>query len=146
MADNTVRCTVFAEIHIQIRDPGDRFCKVSLQVIQILSLIHISFATLMFYVLYLVGFQLGANGYLLAIISGDLVSVLFLGRTGKLWNDVELKGLNKNLWQQMLRFSLPMSPAQISFWVINASDLFFVREMCDGIDGHSGEMCIRDRR
>lgn len=35
MADNTVRCTVFAEIHIQIRDPGDRFCKVSLQVIQI---------------------------------------------------------------------------------------------------------------
>lgn len=35
MADNTVRCTVFAEIHIQIRDPGARFCKVSLQVIQI---------------------------------------------------------------------------------------------------------------
>ena len=98
-----------------------------------------TFATLMFYVLYLVGFQLGANGYLLAIISGDLVSVLFLCLTGKLWNYVELKGLNKNLWQQMLRFSLPMIPAQISFWVINASDLFFVREMCDGIDGHSGD-------
>ena len=32
-----------------------------------------------------------------------------------------------------------MIPAQISFWVINASDLFFVREMCDGIDGHSGD-------
>ena len=98
-----------------------------------------TFATLMFYVLYLVGFQLGANGYLLAIISGDLVSILFLCLTGKLWNYVELKGLNKNLWQQMLRFSLPMIPAQISFWVINASDLFFVREMCDGIDGHSGD-------
>ena len=98
-----------------------------------------TFATLMFYVLYLVGFKLGANGYLLAIISGDLVSVLFLCLTGKLWNYVELKGLNKNLWQQMLRFSLPMIPAQISFWIINASDLFFVREMCDGIDGHSGD-------
>jgi O-antigen/teichoic acid export membrane protein len=35
-----------------------------------------TFATLMFYVLYLVGFHWGANGYLLAIISGDLVSVL----------------------------------------------------------------------
>ena len=98
-----------------------------------------TFATLMFYVLYLVGFKLGANGYLLAIISGDLVSVLFLCLTGKLWNYVELKGLNKNLWQQMLRFSLPMIPAQISFWVINASDLFFVREMCGGLDGHSGD-------
>ena len=32
-----------------------------------------------------------------------------------------------------------MIPAQISFWIINASDLFFVREMCDGLDGHSGD-------
>ena len=96
-------------------------------------------ATMAFYALYLVGFHWGANGYLLAIISGDLVSVLFLCLTGKLWNFVELKGLNKDLWKQMLRFSLPMIPAQISFWVINASDLFFVREMCSGLDGHSGD-------
>ena len=95
-------------------------------------------ATMAFYVLYLVGFKWGANGYLLAIISGDLVSVLFLMFTGKLWNYVELKGLNKDLWKQMLRFSLPMIPAQISFWIINASDLFFVREMCNGLDGRDG--------
>ena len=43
-------------------------------------------ATMAFYALYLVGFRWGANGYLLAIISGDLVSVLFLCLTGKLWN------------------------------------------------------------
>ena len=47
--------------------------------------------------------------------------------------------INKTLWKQMLHFSLPMIPAQISFWIINASDLFFVREMCDGLDGHSGD-------
>ena len=76
--------------------------------------------------------------YLLAIISGDLVSVLFLMVTGKLWNYVELKGINKDLWKQMLHFSLPMIPAQISFWIINASDLFFVREMCNGLDGRDG--------
>ena len=95
-------------------------------------------ATMAFYVLYLVGFKWGANGYLLAIISGDLASVLFLMFTGKLWNYVELKGINKGLWKQMLRFSLPMIPAQISFWIINASDLFFVREMCNGLDGRDG--------
>ena len=99
-----------------------------------------TFATLMFYVLYLVGFHWGANGYLLAIISGDFVSVLFLCVTGKLWNYVELRGLNKTLWRQMLRFSLPMIPAQISFWVINASDLFFVREMCNGLGDNSGDV------
>ena len=95
-------------------------------------------ATMAFYVLYLVGFKWGANGYLLAIISGDFVSVLFLMVTGKLWNYVELKGINKDLWKQMLHFSLPMIPAQISFWIINASDLFFVREMCNGLDGRDG--------
>ena len=95
-------------------------------------------ATMAFYVLYLVGFKWGANGYLLAIISGDFVSVLFLMFTGKLWNYIELKGINKNLWKQMLHFSLPMIPAQISFWIINASDLFFVREMCNGLDGRDG--------
>ena len=95
-------------------------------------------ATMAFYVLYLVGFKWGANGYLLAIISGDLSSVLFLMFTGKLWNYVELKGINKDLWKQMLRFSLPMIPAQISFWIINASDLFFVREMCNGLHGRDG--------
>ena len=96
-------------------------------------------ATMAFYALYLVGFKWGANGYLLAIISGDLVSVLFLMFTGRLWDFIELKGINKTLWKQMLHFSLPMIPAQISFWIINASDLFFVREMCDGLDGHSGD-------
>ena len=95
-------------------------------------------ATMAFYVLYLVGFKWGANGYLLAIISGDFVSVLFLCITGKLWNYLEFRGVNRGLWRQMLHFSLPMIPAQISFWIINASDLFFVRRMCDGLGGHDG--------
>ena len=66
-----------------------------------------TFATLMFYVLYLVGFQLGANGYLLAIISGDLVSVLFLCLTGKLWNYVEVEGPE----QEPLAADAPLLPA-----------------------------------
>ena len=39
----------------------------------------------------------------------------------------------------MMRYALPMVPAQISFWVINASDLFFVQAMCEGYQGQSGE-------
>ncbi|MGN0708240.1 MAG: lipopolysaccharide biosynthesis protein [Faecalibacterium sp.] len=98
-----------------------------------------TFSTLMFYVLYLVGLRMGAAGYLLAIICGDMTSILFLTFRCRLWEYVELRRLNRPLWKQMLRFSLPMIPAQISFWVINASDLFFVRQMCGGLDGHTGE-------
>ena len=85
-------------------------------------------ATMAFYVLYLVGFKWGANGYLLAIISGDF-GQRFVPRAspencGTTWSSGASTG---GLWKQMLHFSLPMIPAQISFWIINASDLFFVR-------------------
>ena len=97
-----------------------------------------TFATLMFYVLYLVVLDMGAEGYLLAIICGDVASSLFLFFTGKLWRYVDFSIINRALWKEMLRFSLPMIPAQISFWIINASDMFFVNAMCDGIQGRSG--------
>ena len=67
-----------------------------------------TFATLMFYVLYLVGFQLGANGYLLAIISGDLVSVLFLCLTNG--EAVELCGA-QGPEQEPLAADAPLLPA-----------------------------------
>ena len=38
----------------------------------------------------------------------------------------------------MLRYCLPMIPASISFWIINASDMFFVQGMCEGYAGRSG--------
>ena len=97
-----------------------------------------TFATLMFYVLYLVALDMGAEGYLLAIICGDATSSLFLFFTGKLWRYVDLRTINRRLWREMLRFSLPMIPAQISFWIINASDMFFVNGMCDGVGGRTG--------
>ena len=39
----------------------------------------------------------------------------------------------------MMGYALPMVPAQISFWIINASDLFFVKVMCNGYEGQAGE-------
>ena len=97
-----------------------------------------TFATLMFYVLYLVVLNMGAEGYLLAIICGDVTSSLFLFITGKLWRYIDFSFINRRLWREMLRFSLPMIPAQISFWIINASDMFFVNGMCGGMEGRTG--------
>lgn len=98
-----------------------------------------TFTTLLGYVVFLLVFHMGAEGYLLAIICGDLLSALFLFAAADLWKYLDFRRLNFRLWREMLRFSLPMIPAQISFWVINASDLFFVKYLCDGVDGRSGD-------
>lgn len=88
-----------------------------------------TFATLAFYVLFLVVWPMGANGYLLAIICGDGLSALFVFWAAGLKRYVNFKKFNGQLWKNMMRYALPMIPAQISFWVINASDLFFVTYM-----------------
>lgn len=86
-------------------------------------------ATVVFYVLFLVVWPMGANGYLLAIICGDGCSALFVFCIAGLRRYVNFRRFNRELWKAMMRYALPMIPAQISFWVINASDLFFVTYM-----------------
>ncbi|MGN0974440.1 MAG: polysaccharide biosynthesis C-terminal domain-containing protein [Gemmiger sp.] len=92
-----------------------------------------------FLLLYLSVFRLGAAGYLLAVFSSDAVSTVFVFMAGGCWHYLSPRRFSAKLWKDMLRYCLPMIPASISFWVINASDTFFVEAMCDGYRGYSGE-------
>ena len=92
---------------------------------------------LVFYYLFLDVLDLGANGYLLAMACSDALSAIFVFIAGHCHQYFSFKKFNKALWKDMLRYCIPMIPASISFWIINASDLFYVQGMCDGIDGKS---------
>ena len=91
-----------------------------------------------FMILFLSGFHMGAEGYLLALICSDFLSALFVFLTAGLRRYLKPRHFNRTLWKAMMAYALPMIPAQISFWVINASDLFFVKTMCDGFQGQAG--------
>ena len=81
---------------------------------------------------------MGATGFLLANACADAVSAVFVfvwGRCGRFFRPEKF---DPALWKEMLRYCVPMIPAAISFWIINASDLFFVQAMCEGHNGHSG--------
>lgn len=91
-----------------------------------------------FTILFLSGFGMGAKGYVLAIICSDALSALFVFAIAGLGRYLRPRYFSAGLWKQMLAYSLPMVPALISFWVINASDLFFVQAMCDGYQDQAG--------
>ena len=91
-----------------------------------------------FTILFLSGFHMGAKGYVMAIICSDALSALFVFFIAGLGRYLRPRFHSTALWKQMLAYSLPMVPAQISFWVINASDLFFVQAMCDGYQDQAG--------
>lgn len=100
-------------------------------------------ATLLgFLLLYLNVFHMGAAGYLLAVLSSDAVSTVFVFLCGRCWRYLDFKRFNARLWGEMLRYCLPMIPASISFWIINASDTFFVNAMCNGTNGLSGTVWV----
>lgn len=95
-----------------------------------------------FYLLFLNGLGLGARGYLLAMFCSDAVSAVFVFVAGGCRQYCKPSHFDRALWWEMLRYSIPMIPAAISFWVINASDMFFVQAMAEGYQGHSAEYWV----
>ena len=93
---------------------------------------------LLYYLLFLSVLKMGAAGFLLANALADLTSMVFVFIAGGCWRYFKPKAFDKTLWKEMLRYCLPMIPASISFWIINASDMFFVQGMCEGYAGRSG--------
>ena len=93
---------------------------------------------LLYYLLFLSVLKMGAAGFLLANALADLTSMVFVFIAGGCWRYFKPKAFDKTLWRDMLRYCLPMIPASISFWIINASDMFFVQGMCEGYAGRSG--------
>lgn len=82
--------------------------------------------TIAFNFLFLAGFDLGVNGYLLAIICADACSVIFLFIISRLWEAISFRVFSKSFFATMLKYSLPLVPALMMWWIIQQSDRFFI--------------------
>ncbi len=77
--------------------------------------------------LYLGAFRLGINGFILAIFTSDMLSVLFLFFAVKLWRYIDFKhGLKKTTVIPMLKYCIPLIPTVILWWIMNVSDQYMV--------------------
>ncbi len=85
--------------------------------------------TIAFNILYLVVFKLGINGYIYAIISSDFLSVLFLFNAAKLHRFIKLKPRKKSTFANMIKYSVPLIPSTIFWWITNVSDRYIVAYM-----------------
>ncbi len=83
-----------------------------------------TFFTLFGTILFLCGFKMGNTGYLLSIIMSDFLSVIFLTFTAKLWKYYDFKHIDREMLSVMLRYSIPLIPAQLLWLITNSSDSF----------------------
>ena len=87
--------------------------------------------TLLFTILFLGPLHWGVTGYIAAIIASDACSIAFFFITQKLYKYVSFGKISKKLRTDMLKYSVPLMPTIILWWVINVSDRYMVTYFID---------------
>ncbi len=88
-----------------------------------------TFMMIFFNIIFLVIFKWGTVGYVLSIVLADALSVMFLYAVANIKKYIRLKDINKEVRSAMLRYSLPMLPTTILWWVTSFSDRYMVTHM-----------------
>lgn len=75
-------------------------------------------------------FKMGIMGYILAIIISRCLSILYLTVVCKVPSTLYKSKIDKNLTRELLSYSLPIMPNDLSWWVIQMSDRYILIFFC----------------
>lgn len=78
-------------------------------------------------ILFLLVFKWGMKGYLYAFIVTEVITVVFMLFGGRIVNSFK-PSFNIDLYKQMLKYSIPMIPSTISWWIMNVSSKYIITE------------------
>ena len=77
-------------------------------------------------VVFLVVFEMGVLGYVLSVVVSDVVVTVFLIIAGKLYKDIRVSFVSGELVKKLLKYSIPMIPATVFWWITSVSDRYMV--------------------
>ena len=86
-----------------------------------------TFTLCIFGILLLSIFKLGVKGYLLSYVIANLVSIIFLLIVGKPIKKIKSGHLDKKLFKDIVRYSIPMVANAMAWWIITASDRLVIQ-------------------
>ena len=85
--------------------------------------------TVAFNLLFLITFKMGVLGYVLSVVVADIVVAFILFFCAKLYKDIDFKLVEKTKISEMLKYSIPMIPTLVFWWITNVSDRYMVSYM-----------------
>lgn len=119
LATNVIAC-IFSSIMLQIsRGLGDN------KMYAVGSFIT-AFTTVILNVVFIVGFRWGAYGMLTASLIGNIVCSIYIFISKKVYKYIKFKLYSKELLKKLWKYSLPLIPNAISWWIFNSSDRIIV--------------------
>lgn len=87
----------------------------------IASLISSS-TTVIFNVIFIAVLNMGVLGLFWATVVGKVITLAYLTGTLKAWRYVSVKTVNKGMFKELFRYSVPLVPNQLSWWAVTVSD------------------------
>ena len=85
-----------------------------------------AFSTILFNILFLVVFKFGAYGMLIATMLGQIICTIYNIIALKLYKYISISEFKKTVLIKLWKYSLPLVPNAISWWVFSASDRVIV--------------------
>ena len=82
---------------------------------------------ILFNIIFLVVFDMGFTGYVLATVCSDLVSALFLFTIASLHRYIRFSCCDWSVLGAMVRYAVPLIPTTVFWWITNASDAYFIK-------------------
>ncbi|MEA5137276.1 MAG: polysaccharide biosynthesis C-terminal domain-containing protein [Candidatus Fimivivens sp.] len=89
-----------------------------------------TFTTIAFNILFLTMFRWGLYGYVISIIASNIISIFFLFIIARLDRYVDFTHPNPALRREMLRYSVPLIPTTMFWWIVGMSDRYMVTWFC----------------
>ena len=82
--------------------------------------------TIIFNVIFIVGFRFGAYGMLTASLLANIICVIFIFIKKKIYRYLSITEYKKELLKKLWKYSLPLIPNQLSWWVFNSSNRLII--------------------
>lgn len=79
-------------------------------------------STVILNVVFIAGIKMGALGMFIAMIISKIITISYLIFVTKTWKYFKIKLVDINIFKELCRYSFPLIPNQLSWWVIGASD------------------------
>lgn len=80
-------------------------------------------------IIFLAGFDLGIEGYVLSIVLADFLTTVFVFFVAKLYRAFIPSKISRAIMKDLLKFCLPLVPSTIFWWITGVSDRYLVAAM-----------------
>lgn len=109
-----------------------QFCRVinKLKIYAISDILY-TFVFAVLNIIIVVKMEKGIQGYFLAYFLANLIGAIFICFSASVYKYFSFKEFEKTYFKEFIKYSLPLIPNSISWWVVNTSDRYLITLFSD---------------